>query len=73
MQEMNSLWIRNLLLEWVSIVDFLHVMISELIKILEFLTKMVEMPTDDPGEKSSKFVKAQIWDTGMSITNLYCR
>lgn len=31
---------------------------------------MVEMPTDDPGEKSSKFVKAQIWDTGMIMKGI---
>lgn len=31
----------------------------------EFLTKMVEMPTEESGEVSAKFVKAQIWDTGM--------
>jgi len=45
---------------------------------VEFLTKMVEMPTDDPGEKSTKFVKAQIWDTAgqerfRAITSAYYR
>lgn len=45
---------------------------------VEFLTKMVEMPTDDPGEKSAKYVKAQIWDTAgqerfRAITSAYYR
>jgi len=36
------------------------------------------MPTDDPGEKSSKYVKAQIWDTAgqarfRAITSAYYR
>jgi len=44
---------------------------------VEFLTKMVEMPGDDPSEKP-KFVKSQIWDTAgqerfRAITSAYYR
>jgi len=44
---------------------------------VEFLTKMVEMPNEDPGEKP-KFVKSQIWDTAgqerfRAITSAYYR
>jgi len=44
---------------------------------VEFLTKMVEMPNEDPGEKT-KFVKSQIWDTAgqerfRAITSAYYR
>ena len=45
---------------------------------VEFLTKMVEMPSEDNGEKSAKYVKAQIWDTAgqerfRAITSAYYR
>jgi len=44
---------------------------------VEFLTKIVEMPNEDPGEKP-KCVKAQIWDTAgqerfRAITSAYYR
>ena len=32
----------------------------------EFLSKLVEVPSEDSGH-STKYVKAQIWDTGMNF------